>query len=258
VWPAVTTLLLLVATSACAYLPPADAQTPAARPTNTGGTYVSGAPRTPVSGAPRTPAPPTAAPAARDAAGALAALTVKGRAPKTGYTRDQFGPAWADVDRDGCDQRNQVLARDLTAPRFKNAGRPCVVLSGTLRSAYTGKTVPFRRGPETSDDVQIDHVVALSDAWQTGAQALDAATRARLANDPLNLQAVEGPVNQGKGDSDAASWLPPANAYRCTYVARQVAVKTTYRLWVLPAEKDAMARVLATCPGQPLPASPLR
>jgi Protein of unknown function (DUF1524) len=255
----VTTLLLLVAIAGCAGFPPADAQTPAAQPTNTGGKYVSGAPRTPVSGAPRTPAPTTTPVAtAGGAAAALAALPVKGRAPKTGYTRDQFGPAWADVDRDGCDQRNQVLARDLTAPRFKDARRPCVVLAGTLHSTYTGRTVPFRRGQETSDDVQIDHVVALSDAWQTGAQALDPATRARLANDPLNLQAVEGPVNQGKRDSDAASWLPPASGYRCTYVARQVAVKATYRLWVTPAEKAAIARVLATCPGQPLPASTLR
>lgn len=199
---------------------------------------------------------PTPAPTG-SAADALAALPVKGRAPTTGYSRAQFGQAWTDVDHDGCDQRNQVLARDLTAVTFRTATRPCVVLTGTLADAYTGRTVAFRRGQGTSDLVQIDHVVALGDAWQTGAQSLDAATRERLANDPLNLQAVEGAVNQGKGDSDAASWLPPATAYRCTYVARQVAVKTIYRLWVTAAERDAIARVLGACPGQPLPASPL-
>ncbi len=206
------------------------------------------------SGAPAVQAAP---PPAGDAAAALAALPVKGRAPMTGYTRAQFGPAWADVDRNGCDQRNQVLARDLTGVTFKAGTHDCVVLSGTLVDAYTGRTVPFRRGPSTSEAVQIDHVVALGDTWQTGAQALDAATRERLANDPLNLQAVEGPVNQGKGDADAASWLPPATGYRCTYVARQVAVKRTYRLWVTAAEHDAIGRILAGCPGQPLPVSPL-
>lgn len=192
------------------------------------------------------------------AADALAALPVKGRAPSTGYARARFGPAWADVDHDGCDQRNQVLARDLTAVTFRRATRPCVVLTGTLTDAYTGRTVAFRRGQGTSELVQIDHVVALGDAWQTGAQALDTVALARLANDPLNLQAVEGAVNQSKGDSDAASWLPPATGYRCTYVARQIAVKTVYRLWVTAAERAAMARVLGACPGQPLPASSLR
>jgi hypothetical protein len=184
------------------------------------------------------------------AAAALAVLPVKGRAPKTGYDRAQFGQAWRDIDLNGCDQRNDVLARDLVDEVLR--GR-CVVLSGILTDAYTGTTVAFLRGQTTSDDVQIDHVVALSAAWQTGAQQLDPAEREQLANDPLNLQAVEGPVNQSKGDSDAASWLPPAKTYRCTYVARQIAVKTRYRLWVTTAERDAMATVLSSCPDQPLP-----
>jgi hypothetical protein len=102
--------------------------------------------------------------------------------------------------------------------------------------------------PSTSDDVQIDHVVALSNAWQTGAQALDVYQRELIATDPLNLLAVNGPTNQSKGDGDAATWLPPAKGYRCAYVARQVAVKTRYKLWVTPAERDAIARVLTDCP----------
>ena len=177
-------------------------------------------------------------------------MPVKGRAPKTGYARAQFGPAWADTDRDGCDQRNQVLGRDLTA--VTKRGR-CVVVSGVLRDPYTGATVPFLRGTLTSDDVQIDHVVALSNAWQTGAQALDVYHREMIANDPLNLLAVDGPTNQSKGDGDAATWLPPAKGYRCAYVARQVAVKTRYKLWVTAAERDAIGRVLADCPTQGLP-----
>jgi hypothetical protein len=207
----------------------------------------------PTAVAPATPGPPSAAAPPSPAATALAALPVKGRAPKTGYTRGQFGPAWADTDRNGCDQRNQVLGRDLTNVRYRPAPRPCVVLTGVLHDPYTGETIAFTRGAGTSDKVQIDHVVALSDAWQTGAQALDPATREMVATDPLNLLAVEGVVNQSKGDGDAATWLPPAKGYRCAYVARQVAVKTRYRLWVTPAERDAIARVLATCPGQPLP-----
>jgi hypothetical protein len=185
---------------------------------------------------------------------ALATLAVKGRAPKTGYDRDLFGQAWADVDRNGCDTRNDILRRDLTSFVLKRGTRGCVVLSGTLHDAYTGATIPFVRGQQTSMAVQIDHVVALSDAWQKGAQKWSADKRERFANDPLNLLAVDGPSNSRKGDGDAATWLPPAKAYRCRYVARQVAVKQAYGVWVTAAEKAAIARVLASCPAEPLPA----
>jgi hypothetical protein len=188
-----------------------------------------------------------------DAATALAALPVKGRAPKTGYTREQFGQSWRDIDRNGCDQRNDVLARDMTAETFKPAKRPCVVLTGVLHDPYTGHTIAFTRGQGTSEAVQIDHVVALADAWQTGAQQLAADSRERLGNDPLNLLAVDGPTNNAKRDGDAATWLPPVKAYRCHYVARQVAVKAKYRLWVTPAERDAISGILGGCPGEPLP-----
>ena len=187
------------------------------------------------------------------AAATLAKLPIKGRAPKTGYTRDQFGAAWADVDRNGCDQRDDVLARDMTNETFKAGTHNCVVLTGTLKDPYTAKTIAFSRGQGTSEAVQIDHVVALSDAWQKGAQQLTADSRKRLGNDPLNLLAVDGPTNQSKGDGDAATWLPPVKSYRCSYVARQVEVKAKYGLWVTQAEHDAIARVLAGCPGQKLP-----
>ena len=203
-------------------------------------------------GLPGTGAGPTPA-APGTAAAALAQLPVKGRAPRTGYRRDAFGQSWRDIDRNGCDQRNDVLARDLDGAAFKPGTRDCVVLAGILTDPYTGRPVPFLRGQGTSDHVQIDHVVALSDAWQTGAQQLDPATRERLANDPLNLVATAGAVNQAKGDSDAASWLPPHRPAWCAYVARQVAVKITYRLWVTAAEHDAIAGILSGCPTQPLP-----
>jgi Protein of unknown function (DUF1524) len=196
---------------------------------------------------------PAGAPRAGTALAALEALPVKGRAPRTGYAREQFGPAWSDVDHNGCDTRNDVLRRDLTAYTLKAGTHGCVVLRGTLHDPYTGATVAFERGVATSSRVQVDHVVALSDAWQKGVQQLPAARRTAFANDPLNLLAVGGGVNEGKSDGDAATWLPPQRSFRCAYVARQVAVKKRYGLWVTGAERDAVRRVLSACPRQPLP-----
>ena len=179
----------------------------------------------------------------------LATLPVKGRAPKTGYDRAEFGQAWADTDRNGCDTRNDIFARDLTAKTLKPGTRSCVVLSGALDDPYTARNIAFQRGRSTSSAVQIDHVVALSDAWQKGAQQLSEAQRTAFANDPLNLLAVSGPANQKKSDGDAATWLPSNKSYRCAYVARQISVKAAYKLWVTRAEHDAMAKVLAKCDG---------
>jgi Protein of unknown function (DUF1524) len=164
------------------------------------------------------------------------------------------------VDHNGCDTRNDVLRRDLSAVTFRSGTSDCVVLTGHLEDPYTARAISFTRGVETSTTVQIDHVVALSDAWQTGAQQLTADQRLALANDPLNLLAVDGPTNQQKSDGDAASWLPPNRDYRCQYVARQVSVKATYHLWVTPAERDAIEAVLAGCNGiaAPEPAEPGR
>ncbi len=172
----------------------------------------------------------------------LASLNVKGRAPKTGYARSQFGDGWS--IQNGCDTRNSILARDL-----KNVitNDKCQVVSGVLQDPYTGKTVKFTRGQSTSDAVQIDHVVALSNAWQTGAQSLTVSQREALANDPLELLAVDGPANQQKSDKDAATWLPPNKPFRCQYVRRQIDVKIKYQLWLTGAEKAAMEKVLAGC-----------
>ncbi|WP_441874075.1 HNH endonuclease family protein [Pseudarthrobacter sp. TAF60_1] len=177
----------------------------------------------------------------------LGTLPVKGRAPKTGYSREEFGPAWADVDRNGCDTRNDILARDLEGETFKPGTQNCVVASGVLADKYTGTTINFVRGNTTSTAIQIDHLVALSDAWQKGAQQLSAEQREDLANDPLNLMAADGPTNGAKGDKDAATWLPPNKAFRCEYVVRQTAVKAKYHLWATQAEHDAIAGILATC-----------
>ena len=186
----------------------------------------------------------SAAPTTIDLVGTL---LVKGRAPKTGYTRDQFGTAWKDVDRNGCDTRNDILNRDLKSIVYKVSSQDCVVLSGVLIDPYSGETINFLRGVATSADVQIDHVVALSNAWQTGAFKFTLEKRTAFANDPLNLLAVKGRLNSQKGDGDAATWLPPRKSYRCAYVSRQVAVKAKYGLWLTAPEKAAILKILNTC-----------
>ena len=180
-------------------------------------------------------------------------MAVKGRAPKTGYSRAQFGQAWADTNRNGCDTRNDILKRDLSAVVFKINTRSCVVLSGILHDPYSGTEIHFLRGNLTSSLVQIDHVVSLSNAWQTGAFKMSIQTRTLLANDPLNLLAVKGALNSQKSDGDAATWLPPLKSYRCAFVARQVGVKAKYGLWLTRPEKDAILRILSICPKELLP-----
>lgn len=210
--------------------------------------------------APTSPAGDSTPEQATTALEALAALPIRERATTAGYSRDQFGQAWSDdvnVDggHNGCDTRNDILRRDLTALQIKTGTQGCVVLSGTLDDPYSAHDIPFVRGAATSNAVQIDHLVALSDAWQSGAQQLTADQRQNLANDPLNLQAVSGPVNEAKGDGDAAQWLPPNVAYRCVYVTRQIQVKARYELWVVPAEHEAMSRILTGCSALPVPNS---
>jgi hypothetical protein len=180
----------------------------------------------------------------------LAKLATKGRAPKTGYDRALFSDGWGDIG--DCDTRNYILQRDLTNIPWRYSPR-CTVSTGTLKDPYTGKVINFVRGVATSSAVQIDHVVAVSDAWQKGAQKLSSSSRYSFYNDPLNLLAVDGPSNQQKSDSDAASWLPPNRGFWCPYVARQNAVKYKYSLWVTSAERASMVRVLKTCPNQLIP-----
>lgn len=255
---AAAALVLLLGVTACTPSEAAPAGTPEPAPLVT----ESQAPPTPEPVAPPAPAPepepepPAPAPAAVGTALAqLDTVAVKGRAPKTGYDRDLFGPAWKDMDRNGCDTRNDILLRDLESVAFKPGTNNCVVATGTLLDPFTGSVISFVRGQGTSNAVQIDHVVALSDAWQKGAQQLSANQREAFANDPLNLLAVDGPSNGSKGDGDAATWLPPDKGFRCEYVALQTAVKAKYGLWMTQAESNAIRNILtSSCPDQPVPA----
>jgi hypothetical protein len=206
------------------------------------------APVTPTSAPSKLPA---SDPAPGTALALLDTLPVKGRAPKTGYSRDQYGQAWADTNRNGCDTRNDILRRDLRDLTVRPGTNGCVILSGTLNDPYTATVIQFVRGG--ASEVDIDHVVALSDSWQTGAQPWPARKRLAFANDPLNLLAVDASANRQKGDSNAASWLPSNKSYRCAYVARQVAVKAKYQLWVVAPEKAAIQGVLAGCPSMAPP-----
>ena len=176
---------------------------------------------------------------------ALNKLPVKGRAAKTGYSREQF-PHWKDPDKNGCDTRNDILKRDLTKVVFKADTNNCKVISGSLLDPYSNKLISFDLSKSVST-IDIDHVVALSNAWQTGAFQLTLTQRTNFANDPLNLLAVDAKLNRQKGDGDAATWLPPYKSYRCSYVARQVSVKSKYKLWVTAPEKSAISNLLTSC-----------
>ena len=168
------------------------------------------------------------------------------------YSRDAFRYQQIDADGNGCMIRDDILARDLTHIQFSKQKR-CQVESGNLEDPYTGKTIAFQRGQATSSLVQIDHVVALHDAWNSGAKNWSVSKRTRFGNDPFNLLAVEGKANQNKSDKHAGKWLPSNKAYQCGYVARQIAIKAKYGLSVTAQEKQGMLRALHYCPGQPLP-----
>jgi len=163
---------------------------------------------------------------------------------------EHFGKAWPDAEGTGCDERNRVLARDLLEPSFHADG--CRVLTGVLIDPYTGATIRFQRGQDTSPLVQIDHIVALKDAWESGAWRWDQASRITFANDLDNLLAVSREANAAKGAKSAAQWLPRRD-FECEYVRRQVAVKAKYGLSVLVDEKQVLAAILLECRDEEIP-----
>jgi Protein of unknown function (DUF1524) len=229
--------LALTVTAGCASLPSVTSATPPAATTTAApapaGTTSAGT-------------VPAGSPTAAKALAAAGTLRIRPAAAMAGYRRDQFGPAWADVDHNGCDTRDDILNRDLTAKQWRTGTHQCVVIAGILHDPYTGRTIHFTKAHATA--VQIDHVVPLGDAWQTGAASWSDARRKQFANDPENLLAVDGPANEAKGDDDTSEWLPPNTASRCSYVARQVTVKARYGLWVTATEQRAIHAVLAQCP----------
>lgn len=184
---------------------------------------------------------------ARLAMEVLELLEVKGRAPKTGYSREEFYSGWPVID--GCSLRQRIIRREFGDSAVIVDG--CNVVAGEFDEPYTGEHLVFDEREQISKGVQIDHVVALSDAWQKGAQYMEADVRYKMATDPLNLLAVDAAANSRKSDGDAATWLPPNKKFRCQYVARQISIKYKYALWVTEAEKKAMSDVLEKCPNEP-------
>lgn len=195
----------------------------------------------------------------RRALALLSTLPVKGRAPKTGYSREQFGQEWSDAagnfewTRNGCDTRNDVLARDL-APSgnvtFKPGTHRCKVLAGTLLyERYTG-AINYRfdsTDDEYATDLDIEHVVPLAWVWQHGAQLWPEEHRAAFANAPDVLFAGDPSQNRQHVDAGPAAWLPANKAYRCAYVTTWVHVLNRWGLWVNPADQQAMERILLRC-----------
>lgn len=182
----------------------------------------------------------------RPAIEVLEELEVKGRAPKTGYSREEFYGGWPTVD--GCSLRQKIIRREFGESATLNG---CDVVAGEFDEPYTGEHMVFTTREQISKGIQIDHVVALSDAWQKGAKYFDYDTRNKIATDPLNLLAVDASANEKKSDGDAATWLPSNKKFRCQYVARQVSVKHKYGLWMTEAEKEAIKRILQQCPNEP-------
>ncbi len=172
----------------------------------------------------------------------LAALRVTAARPRAAYQRDYFGTAWADVNGNRCRTRDDILARDLKRIRLRGN---CTVMTGTLADPYTGKQEAFSKARASA--IQIDHVVPLSLAWDSGASTWPAGKLAAFANDPVNLLAVDGPSNQAKSDSGPGAWLPSNARYRCTYVMRFVRVAFLYGVSIARADRAAAKRVLRTC-----------
>jgi hypothetical protein len=189
---------------------------------------------------------PEGTPDAATAKADLAQLPEGGLGRMDGYERDcdngaacVFGRPWFDVDGDGCDQRSQVLARDMTEV-VRKEGR-CSVTSGKLLDPYTGDTLT------SVSKIQIDHVVPLAEMWRSGATAWPPERRTAAANDLRNLLAVTGKVNQSKGDKTPDEWMPPNPAYACSYARIYVGVKAAYGMGVRAEERAALDKSLATC-----------
>lgn len=193
-------------------------------------------------------------------AGLDATNTIKtAKARPGGYDRERYFGGWASNGCGSATTRDTILARDLKGA-VKNS--KCQVTSGTLSDPYTGRAIQFRRGRNTSSAVQIDHVVALLDAWESGARDWDQAKRVEYANSQDVLLASDGPANMAKGsglDANGTSlyrsqnsgapdiWMPDNKAYRCDYMARRATIKSKWGLTMTPREKQQTVSVLSQC-----------
>jgi hypothetical protein len=213
---------------------PAGDPTPGGAPPRLSTTTPTPTPTTSVSGAPK-----------GTVLYALHRLKVRDAASTVdGYERDKFGQKWADIDRNGCDQRNDVLRRDMVNLHTVPGTRGCFLAKGTLSlldDSYAATRVKYKRG---NDKVEIDHVVSLADAWGSGAHDWDVDQREEFANDFMNLEVIDSGTDTVKSDLAANDWLPDDDDDQCALVVRQISIKKRYKLSVTPAELQAMDSVL--------------
>ncbi|TRW81402.1 HNH endonuclease [Mycolicibacterium sp. 018/SC-01/001] len=194
---------------------------------------------------------PTVAPGADVLAGIA---VIPARVRSHDYRRAAFGESWTDDTtapggHNGCDTRNDILDRDLSAKTYVTISRcPAAVATGTLLDPYTSTLVAFTRGNQIGAAVQIDHIVPLALAWDLGASGWPQETRTRFANDPANLLAVQGQANQDKGDKEPALWMPPNAAFHCQYAVQFIAVLRGYDLPVDAPSVPVLREAAATCP----------
>ncbi|TFB46775.1 HNH endonuclease family protein [Cryobacterium tagatosivorans] len=254
---AAASLVLAITVAAVLYFTDAPASAPAPPPGASAGAAV-----------PAPPGPTLDSAAAAAAVAALPDAAYRDDGSYAGHRDDLFGDSWSfDFDGNGCDARNDILRRDLTAVSLQPAR--CVVETGTLADPYTGESISFVQGADTSDDVQIDHLLPLKAVYATGGAAWTFEKRRALANDPVNLLAVKGSENGSKSDSLPSEWLPgvypdvsdrhdagqrvvwddlPSDtALQCWYVKKLVPVFVAYELGVTPEDRAAMSAVLRTC-----------
>ncbi|MGV9351245.1 HNH endonuclease family protein [Streptomyces spiralis] len=172
---------------------------------------------------------------------ALAEMPVRDE-DRTGYERSKF-KHWIDADRDGCNTRAEVLKAEAVVAPVQGAN--CTLTGGQWYSPYDDRYIDGPRG------LDIDHLVPLAEAWDSGAYAWSAKEREAYANDlgdDRALIAVSAASNRSKADQDPSTWLPPAVGYRCTYVTDWVTDKTRWGLSVDPAERDALSDLFSQCP----------
>lgn len=169
---------------------------------------------------------------------AVASLPVASEV-RTGYDRDLF-TLWTDADGDGCNTRNEVLIAE--AEEAPSVGSGCALSGGRWFSYYDGVS---QYAPA---DLDIDHMVPLAEAWDSGARSWSGAKRTSYANDLgdyRTLVAVTDSVNQTKSDQDPAEWLPAQQ--QCRYLREWVAVKHRWALSVDSAEKSALTSLASGC-----------
>jgi hypothetical protein len=172
----------------------------------------------------------------------LGRLAIAPESNSSTYKRTLF-KHWVDQDKDSCDTREEVLLQESISPAKRSAG--CKITSGKWLSQYEKKTFTKPTG------LDIDHMVPLKEAWESGAHSWTATQRQAFANDlgfKGSLIAVSASTNRSKGDKDPSKWLPANKSFVCTYVVTWIQVKYRWSLTIDADEHSAIVNTLGSCP----------